>query len=62
MEWVTLTHSPVDYRVELVYQIASARREYKRYTTAAQQEGDKDQLTALAHAVDDLVLAAGNKW
>jgi hypothetical protein len=48
--------------VELVYQVARARNEYLRKVPAAQQQGQKDRLTALAHAIDDLVAAAGQHW
>jgi len=49
-------------RIELVYQIVSARELYKLKTPAAQQEGQRDQMTPLAHAVDDLIDAAGAQW
>jgi hypothetical protein len=48
--------------VELVYQIAHARNEYERKTPTAQKEGDANQLTNLAYAIDDLVKVAGYHW
>ncbi|GAB1317414.1 hypothetical protein MFIFM68171_07624 [Madurella fahalii] len=53
---------PEDSWIELVYQIVWARNEYERHTPAAQKNGDRDQLTALAFAADDLLRAAGSYW
>jgi hypothetical protein len=47
-------------RIELVYQIVSARERYEREVPAAMQAGDRDQLTALAHATYDFTWAAGS--
>ncbi|KAK3899276.1 hypothetical protein C8A05DRAFT_18261 [Staphylotrichum tortipilum] len=53
---------PGDIWVELVYQIANARNEYKRRTGEAQQLGEASQLTALSFAIDDLIDAVRNSW
>ncbi|KAH6847151.1 hypothetical protein B0I37DRAFT_374371 [Chaetomium sp. MPI-CAGE-AT-0009] len=47
---------------ELLFQIAEARNKYERETPKAQKEGDRDQLTALAFAIDGLVAATGSRW
>lgn len=40
----------------------SARERYEAAVPAAQRAGDRAQLSALAHAVDWLVVAVGNRW
>jgi hypothetical protein len=47
-------------RVELVYQIAHARTEYKLRTPKAQQDNESDHLTVLSFAIDDLIRTAGS--
>jgi hypothetical protein len=49
-------------RIELVYQIVNSRAAYERKTPAAQKLGNRDQLTALAHAADGLLDAVGKHW
>jgi hypothetical protein len=50
------------HRVELVYQIAWARYEYERRKPKAWKDGFRNQLTELAHAIDRLMQAAGDRW
>ncbi|KAK3291954.1 uncharacterized protein B0H64DRAFT_445960 [Chaetomium fimeti] len=47
---------------ELIFQIAEARNKYERQTPQAQKDAGRDQLTALAFAIDDLLDAAGSRW
>ncbi|KAK3899277.1 hypothetical protein C8A05DRAFT_37114 [Staphylotrichum tortipilum] len=51
---------PGDVWVELVYQIAHARREYKRQTTTSVQQGAEQY--GLAKAIDNRANAAGSHW
>ncbi|KAL2019331.1 hypothetical protein VTK56DRAFT_9711 [Thermocarpiscus australiensis] len=51
-----------NYRVELVYQILWARREYEYRTPAAARNAMRGRLTDLALAADDLRRAAGARW
>ncbi|KAK3990927.1 hypothetical protein QBC44DRAFT_393864 [Cladorrhinum sp. PSN332] len=45
--------------IELVYQIVWARDQFVRKAPMEEQDGVKDQLTALAYAADNLLDAAG---